>query len=242
MEFSQRSLVIGKGQIGQSLYKVLKKHKSVFIRDVKGPQYSNIDVLHIAFPYSETFVADVANYIEQYNPGLTIVYSTVPIGTCEQVGPYTVHSPIEGRHPHLATSIELGVRWIGCGDEDTAMMAVTFWSEFVKVIRTTSSSKDTEFLKLRSTAKFGINLVWTDYEKSVADAIGMGFDALKQFDEDYNELYDNLGMHQFQRYILDAPEGRIGGHCVTPNAELLDKQYPNDMLKMISAMKKEGKQ
>lgn len=237
LKFSQRNLIVGNGEIGKALYGVLKRSKAVFIRDVDGPEYADIDVLHIAFPYSDSFVHDVANYIEQYNPVLTFVYSTVPIGTCAKIGDHIVHSPVEGRHPNLKESIEIGVRWVACGDKYAQQKAIEFWSPFVKTVRAMNDARFTEFLKLRSTSKFGINLAWTDYEASVAKDIGMEFNALKQFDEDYNELYAVLGYPQFKRYVLDPPYGSIGGHCVVPNAELLDKQYPSPMLKLIKKMR-----
>lgn len=238
MEFSERNLIIGKGQIGTSLYEVFRRAKAVFIRDIDGPDYAGIDILHIAFPYSDGFIHDVSNYIEQYGPNLVIVYSTVPIGTCEKIGENVVHSPIEGRHPNLKESIEIGARWLGCQDSKAIHRAVKFWSPFVKTIRTMPKADYTEFLKLRSTAKFGINLVWTDYEAKISNDIGMDFEALKEFDADYSDLYSALGYPQFKRYILDPPKGKIGGHCIVPNAELLDKQYPNPMLKMIKRMGK----
>ena len=238
LKFAERHLVIGAGEIGKSVYNVLEKNLTVFIRDVEGPKFSNIDVLHIAFPYSDKFSSEVNNYIEMYDPRLVIIYSTTPIGTCEKISKSIVHSPVEGRHPDLQKSIELGVRWLGTSDTEAANKAVALWAPFVKVVRAVPSSAYTEVLKLRSTSKYGINLVWTDYEKQLTDLVGMNFSMIKQFDEDYNNLYYDLGYPQFQRYILDPPNGEIGGHCVTQNAELLDKQFPHPMLKAIKKMRK----
>lgn len=238
LKFSQRHLVIGAGEIGKSVGAVLGKKLTVFMRDIDGPKFAKIDVLHIAFPYSETFTDQVRNYIEMYDPKLVIVYSTTPIGTCEKISKSVVHSPVEGRHPDLQKSIELGVRWIGVADPAAANQAVALWAPFVKVVRAVTSSAYTEVLKIRSTSKYGVNLVWTDYEKQITDLVGMDFDLIKQFDEDYNNLYYDLGYPEFQRYILDPPNGEIGGHCVTQNAELLDKQFPHPMLKAIKKMRK----
>jgi len=241
-EHVETSLIVGRGEVGKSLRAFLSTSKAkVFIRDVKNVKVPKIDVLHIAFPYSDSFVEQVQGYIEQYGPEVTIIYSTVPIGTTDQVGESVVHSPIEGRHPDLESSIAIGVRWLGSSNKNALADAVMFWKPYAKTIRTINSATYTEFLKLRSTAKYGINLVWTQYEAEVAKTLDMDFDALKQFDLDYNWLYDSLGTPGLQRYILDSPNGQIGGHCVVPNAELLDVQYPHDMLKQIIAMKKEKK-
>ena len=70
--------------------------------------------------------------------------------------------------------------------------------------------------------------------KSVADKIDMDFELLKEFDRDYNKLYHELGENWAQRYILDPPEGKIGGHCLVPNAKLLNEQYPNEWLEKLA--------
>ena len=238
-EHIETSLIIGRGEIGKALFGFLREVKAeVFIRDAKPTKVPKIDILHIAFPYSEDFVKHVQAYMEQYDPLLTIVYSTLPIGTTKEIGDNVVHSPIEGRHPALEASIAIGVRWLGSENKSALADAVIFWQQYVKTIRTVNSSDNTEFLKLRSTAKYGINLVWTDYEAKVSKDLGMDYESVKQFDLDYNSLYETLQAPQFKRYILDPPNGEIGGHCIVPNAELLDVQHPHDLLKMIVAMKK----
>lgn len=233
------SLVIGMGEVGTALYKVLNRSKVVYARDVKQTDHDNdqISVLHIAFPYSMDFVNQVRNYIELYSPDLVIVYSSVPIGTCAQIGENIVHSPIEGKHPSLEDSILISPRWLGCIDPVALEQAVQFWVVLVSTVRTLASANFTEFLKLRSTSKFGLNLAWADYEKQVADELGMDYSALQNFDIDYNILYQQLNMNQFQRYILAPPEGVIGGHCVVPNAELLNEQYPSPMLDEITKLR-----
>lgn len=233
-----RHLVIGMGEIGSSLYRVLQsKRVKVFSRDLEETSVNRADVLHITFPYSSKFIKQVQDYMEQYDPYLVFVYSTVPIGTCEEISEQVVHSPVEGRHPKLEQSILSMPRWIGVANAEAEKLAAMFWVELLGSVRVMPSSRHTEFLKLRSTAKYGINLVWTDYEASIANDIGIDWAAVKDFDHDYNDLYGDLGWSQFKRYILDPPNGVIGGHCVVPNAELLDKQYPNPMLKMIKKMR-----
>lgn len=233
------SLIIGSGEVGKSLHTVLRREPTCFIRDVKPVKVPSIDVLHIAFPYSKDFIKSVKNYIEQYDPSLTIVYSSVPIGTCESIGTHIVHSPIEGKHPNLHESIRIMPRWLGAKDKKALRDAGAYWSVFAETVRLVKSSRATEMLKLRSTAKYGINLVWADYEKSLTDSIGAEWDMVKLFDLDYNMLYEQLGFPEYSRYLLDPPGGKIGGHCVRENAILLDAQYPNDLLKMIIAMKGE---
>lgn len=233
-----KNLIIGMGQVGSSIYRVLAEHDTTLARDVENPGIAeDIDVMHICFPYSASFIDEVRKYIELYDPKLVIVYSSVPIGTCESIGMDIVHSPIEGVHPNLEDSIRVFTRWLGSADEAAIDKAARFWYRFVREVATCKSSRYTEWLKLRSTAKYGVNLVWTDYEKEVSDQLGMHFDLVKAYDSGYNKLYRDLGLFKYQRYVLDPPEGKIGGHCIVPNAGLLDKQFPSPMLK---AIKKKG--
>lgn len=232
-----KNLIIGMGEVGTALYRVLSQRDQVMCRDIQPADFSEVEVMHICIPYSPRFTSIVEEYIEQYDPQLIIVYTSTPVGTCEAIADDIVHSPVEGVHPNLDDSFRLFSRWLGSYDEGALQSASKFWYRFVREVITCKSSRYTEFLKLRSTSKYGVNLVWTDYEKKVADEIGMNFDMIKEYDAGYNKLYRDLGLFKYQRYILDPPEGVIGGHCVTENAALLDNQYPTPFLKAIKKMK-----
>lgn len=229
------NLIIGYGQIGKAVGEVIgEAHIYDTVKNDTATQ-EKYDVLHICFPYSSDFIKYVHAYNINYSPEHIIIWSTVPIGTTKQCAG-AVHSPIEGRHPNLARSIKDMVRWVGVNNKKEGEFFEDYFKKLYINTHIVDNSNYTEFLKLRSTAKYGINLVWTDYEAQVSKDIGMDFKLLKKFDRDYNKLYHNLSMPQFQRYILDPPGGRIGGHCVVPNAEILDEQFPNEMLKMIKEM------
>jgi hypothetical protein len=233
-------VLIGKGQIGTAIQSILEPDISYDIIDGAFPDLDDeVDFLHIAIPYSDQFIDIVNSYIDRLTfteDGGTIVYSTVKIGTCSKIKGQVAHSPVEGVHPRLAESILRSNRWIGCSDIIFAEYVKDMWSDYTDVV-IVHKSEYTEFMKLRSTAKYGINLVWTDYENQIAEAIGMPFEYIKYFDQDYNDLYSRLGNPEYQRYILDPPEGHIGGHCVVPNAELLNEQYPSELLDKIIEMK-----
>lgn len=227
--------VIGLGQIGSAVAQVLlDANYKVSTLDVHSEPSKQSDILHICFGYSEKFIKEVKRYQRLYEPRLTIVYSTVPIGTIKTL-PQTVHSPVEGRHPRLYYSVKAGTRYIGHNSVRDGDLAAEIWNSITEC-ELLPNSDWTEFLKLASTSKFGINLVWEDYVNEVAQELGMSHIIAKNWDKNYNKLYKKLKFPQFRKYVLDAPEGKIGGHCVVPNAELLDEQYPSELLKMIKGM------
>lgn len=241
-----RHLIIGNGQIGQAIYKLLSNgFENIETYDIQKDTDSDkeriksggaIDVMHVSFPFSDKFIDFAKQYIEEFSPKATVIYSTVAIGTTKKIGDNVFHSPVVGRHPDLDGGIRQGIRFIGTNQKD-AHPVDELWESLGVKVKVVNSTDATEFIKIRSTSKFGINLVWTEYEKMIADDIGMDFDLLKEFDEDYNQIYKKLGMEWAQQYILDPPKGRIGGHCVIPNAELLNEQYPSDLLEKIISMK-----
>ena len=231
-----RHLIVGLGEVGDALRLVLNKEVDVQYKDQMDARISSpIDFMHIAIPYTEDFVEIVTGYIREYQPKHTIVYSSVPVGTCDKLGENVAHSPVEGIHPHLKTSFKRFVRWIGGSDKTTNKAILNLWSKYARC-KVVNDAKFTEFLKLQSTSKYGINIVWADYANDVAKKLGMDYEYVKEFDRNYNDLYAKLNRPHFRRYVLDPPNGKIGGHCVTSNAKLLNEDFPDDMLDMIEEM------
>ena len=229
------SLIVGMGEIGKAVKKVITKDKIVTYDSSEGDfnKLSDPDILHICFPYSENFIKEVNGYINTIKPWHVIIWSTLPIGTTKRING-AVHSPVEGKHPHLASSIMNSVRWIGSNDSFEGKFFKDYFADKLLKTHVVNNSDFTEALKLLSTTEYGINIEFARYKKQVADAIGMNYELTKAWNKDYNQLYKNHKMDdRFQKFVLDAPEGKIGGHCVVPNAKLLDKQYPNELVKIV---------
>lgn len=239
-----KSLILGRGQIGNAVSQAVAKRDEVVsydTRDGAAPEIKGVDIMHVCFPYYDEagFITSVEMYVKKYTPVHVIIWSTVPVGTTKQI-PGAVHSPVEGRHPNLAMSVRTMVRWVGTNNKGEGEFYAAYFKECWIKTHIVPNSDFTEFLKLRSTSKYGINIVFADYEASVADSLGMDFKLLKDFDRDYNKLYRNLGMEWAQRYILNRPDGQIGGHCVVPNAKLLNNQFPSPLLEKIIEMEVKG--
>src|SRR3972149_73322 len=104
-------LILGhRGEVGSALLKlfVSSAKEKVMGVDFKSPEtLSNIkesfDVVHVCIPYGNDFISEVKRYSGKAK--LTIIHSTVPIGTSRSLG--AVHSPIRGVHPNLFTSLQV---------------------------------------------------------------------------------------------------------------------------------------
>lgn len=230
------NLVIGYGEIGRAVGAIIGTHD--FIDKDFPVVEGDFDVIHICFPYSDTFLSDVNYYYTEYGANHSshiIIWSTLPIGTTKYVGQGAVHSPVEGKHPDLELSIRYMERWIGYNDKEEGLFFNGYFRDLGLRTRMVENSDCTEALKLLSTTEYGINIEFARYKKHIADEIGMDYQLCKDFNTEYNKLYKNLGLdNKYQRYVLDAPEGPKGGHCVTPNARLLDSQFPNAMVQIVS--------
>lgn len=234
-----KNLVVGLGEIGRSVVEVLDNASlEVYGRDIQGfdDAYDEVpaefDVLHVCFPYSKSFIRDVLDYQHMYRVQHTIIWSTVQINTTSHIM-HAVHSPVEGRHPNLARSIQTMVRWVGYDDIEERKFAEKFFNYLGLHTRMVQNSRITEALKLLSTTEYGVNLMFADYKRQVMEDLDADFQLTKEWNHDYNRLYSRLGEHQFQKFVLDAPKGHIGGHCVIPNAKLLQERHPHEFNQML---------
>lgn len=231
------SLIIGQGEIGRAVKEVISGYDKVDTYDIIQEEPltfdTSTDILHICFPYTDDFIDQVRKYVKDVKPWHVVIWSTVPIGTTGEIKG-AVHTPVEGRHPNIARSIRDSVRWIGTEDETEGRFIELYFKNMMLRPRLIDDSLFTEALKLLSTTEYGVNIEFARYKKHVADSIGMDFELAKEWNRDYNKLYRNIGMaEKFQKYILDAPTGPKGGHCVTANAQILQEQYPNDLVKIV---------
>jgi len=221
----QRHLVIGyKGQVGSALFKILSEKFEVAGIDKeeettnRGKEY---DVLHICILWSEPFVEIVELYKSLLKAGgLTVIHSTVPVGTTRLIGEMNaVHSPIRGVHPHLEEGIRTFVKFAG------GIRAGEVFEMFREVgitVRPMARPEATEAAKLWCTTAYGISILVEKVIHAYCEEHGLDFDAVyRAWTETYNEGYEKLGMGHVQRPVLEHVPGRIGGHCVIPNAKIL---------------------
>src|SRR3972149_5816249 len=104
-----KAILIGYGEIGRALHEVYGKKHDISVWDTRlaitKPQ-GEFEIMLIAIPYTPSFAETVNAYREEYKPSGIIIFSSVAIGTTNQI-PGAVHSPVEGVHPRLARSIEI---------------------------------------------------------------------------------------------------------------------------------------
>lgn len=214
-----QALIIGVGEVGGALAEVLSKAHHVSIRDLhqdtsNGAHY---DFLHVCFPYTDDFCREVAQYQVQYEPSVTVIHSTVPVGTSTSLG--AVHSPVIGLHPNLGPGLLTFTKFVGGKQASTVARHL---SRAGIRCYLTDKAETTELLKLLCTTRYGLDIEWTKHVKELCDKHGVPFEAYTLWTQMYNTGYQELGYPEYARSNLVPVMGRIGGHCVLPNLALID--------------------
>jgi hypothetical protein len=221
-----KELVIGRGEVGTALSEVLNC-ESWDIRD--NTSLPSCDILHICFPYSATFVEDVKRYGDKLEPAATIIHSTVPVGTTRQCA--DVHSPIHGKHPNLQEGIRTFVKYVGAVDEVSQGLACKSLLRAGITVELADSPEETELSKILCTTQFGLHVVIAKEVQRECEKYGVSFEKVyERWNAHYNAGYERLGMSHVRRSVLKPMDGKLGGHCVIPNAKLLDSWLTNTLL------------
>lgn len=215
-----KSLVIGAGQIGQALYEIFSLRHTCLIRDVEAFVCPDVDVLHVAYPYSENFLDATQAYIQEYRPKLTIVHSSVPIGTTRKLGDGVVHSPERGRYPNLAFEMMQFPKFIGGVSVEDVKAAAKFFYDCEWPTVLIDNPDKTEALKLISNAHLGLEIAWRQEVDRILEGQTAEYDV---WEDTYNKGHQWLGHRQLIRPRLGPMP--IGGHCVLPCLEMLADRF-----------------
>lgn len=222
-----RHLIIGNGEVGKAVAKVFEC-KAIDI-DYKGG-IDNVKFLHICFPYINNFIGTVKIYKEQFDAEYVIIHSTVPIGITNKIDG-AVHSPIRGVHPDLENGVRTFVKYIGHNNEKVGLAVAQEFLDFGIIPYPVDGSNNTEAGKLMSTTYYGWNIMFEKFVKEYCDKYNLDFNVTyTHFNKTYNQGYNELNMSHVIRPVLEHHEGKIGGHCVISNCELLDNFEPSEII------------
>lgn len=215
-----KTLIIGNGEVGKALYNILSKYYATLITDKEILSDKDIEIIHIAFPYSKHFIKDVKEYQRIYKPKYTVIHSTVPVGTSRQCN--AIHSPVKGIHPYLEKSIKTFTKFLG--GSQAGEVADYFRRAEINVY-ITDKQESTELIKIDSTNWYGVCIEKTKETKELCDRYDVPFELFTLWTKDYNEGYERLGFSQYKRPLLIPIMKTLGGHCIRQNAKLIKTRF-----------------
>jgi UDP-N-acetyl-D-mannosaminuronate dehydrogenase len=231
MRTKQKVAIVGLGEVGKPLFELASRHHDVIGVDIEPPkqQIENVDVLHICFPFEiKDFIGETARYIDLFKPTITVINSTVGIGTtravAERTGAPVVNSPVRGKHIRMLQELQHYTKFIGASDPVTAQFAAAHFESLGMKAKILPSPEATELAKLTETTYFGLMIAWAQEVERYCDKINQDYAEVTSF-------YDEIKFFPSVKYF----PGVIGGHCVMPNIEILSKFEQSAMLNAIKS-------
>jgi UDP-N-acetyl-D-mannosaminuronate dehydrogenase len=212
----KKAVVVGLGEVGKPLFELLSNHYDSVGVDVSPiAPIEQVDVLHICYPFEiNDFIGETVRYLELYKPKLTIVNSTVAVGTTRAIagrtGTPVVHSPVRGKHAHMREELCLYTKFVGATDPAAAEEAATHFESLGLKAKILASPEATELAKLTETTYFGLMIAWAQQVERYCDRAMTDYDEVVSF-------YEEIAFLPRVRYF----PGIIGGHCVMPNIAIL---------------------
>lgn len=235
MNRTEKVMVVGLGEIGKPLLEVISKHHKTVGVDIAPPLEppGDIDVMHVCYPFKiNDFIGQTARYIKQYNPKLTVIHSTVAVGTtravAEQTGATVVNSPVRGKHTRMAADLLRYDKFVGGLDAASAERAARHFESVGMKTRVLSSCEATELAKLTETTYFGVIIAWAQEVERYCDQFGLNYDEVVS-------IYEEVPFFPPVKYF----PGAIGGHCVMSNIEILGQSIQSDILKAVESSNKQ---
>ncbi len=231
MNTKQRVVVVGLGEVGRPLLEIVSEHHDVIGVDIAPPTepVDHVDVLHICYPFQiKDFIGETARYIELFKPRVTIINSTVAVGTtravAQRTGTAVVNSPVRGKHALMVEEMRSYAKFVGALDPVSAQEAAEHFESVGMKTRILSSPEATELAKLTETTYFGLMIAWAQELERYCDQAGQNYGEIVSF-------YDEISFFPKVKYL----PGVIGGHCVMPNIEILRKFDDSMILRAIQA-------
>jgi UDP-N-acetyl-D-mannosaminuronate dehydrogenase len=229
MTHKQKVVVVGLGEVGKPLFQLASRHHDVIGIDIEPPKQpiEKVDVLHICFPYEiKDFIGETARYIAMFKPAVTIINSTVGIGTtraiAERSGTPVVNSPVRGKHIRMLEELQHYTKFIGATDAASAQLAAKHFESMGLKTKVLSASEATELAKLTETTYFGLMIAWAQEVERYCERVHQDYAEVASF-------YDEIKFFPPVKYF----PGVIGGHCVMPNIEILSKFDNSALLNAI---------
>jgi UDP-N-acetyl-D-mannosaminuronate dehydrogenase len=229
---SERIVVVGLGEVGRPLLELLGRRFDVVGIDVDTAAPDDgapVSVLHVCFPFEiDDFVGETVRYIERFAPRLTIIDSTVGVGSTravhERAGAPVVHSPIRGKHTDMSNELLRYTKYVGGLDELSADEAAAHFESAGLTTKILASPEATELAKLTETTYFGLLIAWAQDVSRYCDQVGVSYDEVVSF-------FEEIDFFPPVKYF----PGVIGGHCVMPNIDILSGLDESDLLLAIQS-------
>ena len=240
----KKDIVVGLGEIGNPILKLLSKKYTVVGYDInkklmseskfKKLESRKTSFLHIAIPVTSKFQSSVFNLQKKFNPECIVIHSTLPPGTTEYIQKKSdipiIYSATRGIHKRMLFDLKRYTKFFAItSSAPRRTFAINEFKKIMKIngVKTKQMSKP-ETLELAKiicdTSYLGWLINYAQLSNMIAIKHGVNYDEMWSFSD------------EIQKFLGNRPKmypGFIGGHCVIPNLDLLHNQTL-DLIKTIN--------
>jgi len=233
-------VVVGMGIVGRALYSMAVESRRYRVYGIDIDPLRSVDkiddvprnsriALHIAYPYSEEFVDSVCRYIDELNPEVTIIHSTVKPGTTieihKRVGGTVAYSPVRGYHKCMRRHISWWSKWVATLPKSRTETVVEHLHGLgFRRVRVCDDPTTLELAKLWETTLRAIIIAsWQELHRIA-----------RELRADLLTVMEFVG--EVHRVLKDRPvmyPGVIGGHCLIPNTKILNSVHRSKLFEFV---------
>ena len=242
----QKDIVVGTGEIGKPILKLLSKNNIVVGFDInpdlmdekKFEKYKNYKTsfLHVAIPVTDKFIRNILELYKKFHPECIVIHSTIKPGTTEKLQKKltipVIYSATRGVHKRMLSDLKRYTKFFAISPKSPRKKWAC--SKFIKLmkdcgIKTKKMSKP-ETLELAKIICDTTYLGWLINYAQLSNLIA------KEYSVNYDEMW--TFSDEIHKIIGNRPKmypGFIGGHCVIPNLDLVNDQTLN-LIKKINLL------
>ena len=241
----KKDVVAGLGEIGLPIYKIISRNFSVYGYDIdkklipnNPKKFENYSVrfLHICIPYNKFFLPNVLKLNKRFLPESIVIHSTIKPKTTQNLQKKLsipiIYSATRGVHKRMASDLKRYIKFFALDNKikNSVLMSKTYVNLMKKCGIKTKKLSNPITLELSKiicdTSYYGWLINYAQMSKMIAE----------KYDVDYDEMWSFSD--EIQKFLGNRPKmfpGFIGGHCVIPNAKLID-EHSLDSINQINNM------
>ena len=237
----KKDMVIGLGEIGLPIYKIISKHfpvEGIDINPILNKEKSSLknhDVafIHFCIPFSKNFFNIIKKYEKKIEPEAIVIHSTISPKTTEKLQKMikspVIYSATRGVHKRMISDLKRYTKFYSVYNSATKSKYVSkMYEQRMKKcgIKTKKLSNPLtlELAKIVvDTSYYGWLINYAQISKIISDKYGVDYDEMWSFSDE---------IHKFLKNRPKMFPGFIGGHCVIPNLELIDNELLNQIDKI----------
>ena len=232
---NEKNVVVGLGEIGKPILKLLSKSQIVVGYDInsklmdqkKFAKYKNLDtrILHVCIPFSNKFQSHLKNLYKRFSPKCIVIHSTVSPYTTKKIQSNLripiIYSATRGIHSRMLRDLRRYTKFFAI--ENNAPKVKWATRQYTQLMKKcgvkTKKMSDTLRLELAKivtdTSYYGWLINYAQISNMIAIKHGIDYDEMWEFSDE---------IHTFLGNRPKMFPGFIGGHCVIPNLSLIDEK------------------